>query len=223
MAAITARLDIVVFQVKGAAHEIDSADFLPRGGDLSSCGAETVPAPASITRLAEIRQMQREVAAKSLPVSVTGVVTWCSPGRLSGGFMIDQDGAGVFVVADIDLPDGRKCPGAEAIHSLSVGDKVEVVGVTRAGGYAPSLLAAEIHVVGKASIPEGKELGLGFLLTGNFDAQRVALKGVITGCRPSAYGDDSWVMVLAGASGKARAVVPAIPGMGRRTWRMRGS
>ena len=187
--------------------------FSLAGGICHLAGAEAVPAPASITRLADIRLMPSAVAAKSLPVSVTGVVTWCSPGRLSGGFMIDQDGAGIFVVTDVDLPDGRKRPGPEAIRSLSVGDKVEVVGVTRAGGYAPSLLAAEIHVVGKAVVPEGKELGLGHLLTGTYDAQRVALKGVITGCRPSGYGDDSWVMVLAGASGKARAVVPAMPGM----------
>lgn len=178
---------------------------------LAVAGAASPPEP--ITRLADIRLMQREVAAKSLPVSVTGVVTWCSPGRLSGGFMIDQKGAGIFVVANVDLPDGRKAPGAEAIRSLSVGDKVEVTGVTRAGGYTPSILAAEVRVVGKAVVPKGKELGLGYLLTGNFDAQRVALKGVITGCRPSDYGDDSWVMVLAGASGKARAVVPAMPGM----------
>jgi signal transduction histidine kinase len=187
--------------------------FLLAGGLCHLASAEVVPAPAPITHLADIRQMQREVAGTSLPVSVTGVVTWCSPGRLSGGFMIDQDGAGIFVIGDGELPDGRKGPGAETIRSLAVGDKLEVVGVTRAGRYAPSILAAEIRVVGRAAVPEGKELGLGFLLTGNFDAQRVALKGVITGCRPSDYGDGSWVMVLAGASGKARAVVPAMPGM----------
>lgn len=90
-------------------------------------GAETVPTPAPITRLAGIRQMQREVASKSLPVSVAGVVTWCSPGRLSGGFVIDQDGAGVFVIADIDLSDGRKCPGPEVIRSLAMGDKVRAI------------------------------------------------------------------------------------------------
>lgn len=175
--------------------------------------AGVVPAPVPITRLADIRQLHGEVAAKAIPVSVTGVVTWCSPGRLSGGFMIDQDGAGISVIADIDLPDGRKCPGPEAVRSLTAGDKVEVTGVTRAGGYAPSILAAEIRKVGKAAIPEGMDTGLGSLLTGNYDAKRVSLKGVVTGCRPSDYGDGSWVMVLAVTSGKARAVVPALPGM----------
>jgi len=95
-------------------------------------GAEAAPPPAPITRLADIRQMPREVAAKSHPVSVTGVVTWCSPARLSGE-------------------------------------------------YASSILAAEIHFVGEFSVQAGKELGLGFLLTDNFDAQRVALRGLITG------------------------------------------
>jgi signal transduction histidine kinase len=187
--------------------------FFLAGGLCHLVGAEAAPLPAPITRLADIRQMQREVAAKSLPVSVTGVVTWCSPGRLSRGFMIDQNGAGIFVIGDGELPDGRKGPGVEKIRSLSVGDKVEVVGVTRASGYTPSISAADIRVMGKTTVPAGKELGLGHLLTGTYDAQRVALKGVITGCRPSDYGDGSWVMVLAGASGKARAVVPAMPGM----------
>jgi signal transduction histidine kinase len=126
--------------------------------------------------------------------------------------MIDQDGAGIFVTTDGDLPDGRKSPGPGGIRALSVGDRVEVEGVTRADGYAPSIHAAKIHRTGRAPVPEGTELGLGSLLTGNFDAQRVALKGVITGCRPSDHGDGTWVMVLAGASGKARAVVPAMPG-----------
>ncbi len=183
------------------------------GGLCHVAHGEAAPAPAPISRLADIRLMTSADAAKSHPVSVTGVVTWCSPGRLSGGLMIDQDGAGIFVSADMDLPDGRKSPGPEAVRSLAVGDQVEVLGVTQAGRYAPLLLAAKIRQVGKVAVPKGKELGLGHLLAGTYDAQRVALKGVITGCRPSNYGDGSWVMVLAGASGKARAVVPALPGI----------
>ena len=182
------------------------------GGFLHFVAAETVSETEPITRLADIRSMTSAEAAKSLPVSVTGVVTWSSTGRLPGGFMIDQNGAGIFVVHDRDVKDGRNAAGADANQALSVGDQVEVAGVTQAGGYAPSILAAEIRKVGKAGIPKGSELGLGHLLTGTYDAQRVALKGVITSCRPSDYGDGSWVMVLAGASGKARAVVPAIPG-----------
>jgi signal transduction histidine kinase len=183
------------------------------GGFFHLAAAETVPGAAPITRLADIRLMTSAEAAKALPVRVTGVVTWNSPGRIAGGFMIDQNGAGIFVVEDGDITGGRKVSETDASHSLSVGDQVEVVGVTQAGGYAPSILAAVIREVGKAEIPKGEELGLGHLLTGRYDAQRVALKGVITGCRPSDYGDGTWVMVLAGASGKARAVVPAMPGL----------
>lgn len=192
--------------------------FIPRilllaGALLPLAAAETVPEPVPLTSLAEIRLMTSLEAAKSLPVSVSGVVTWSSPGRIAGGFMIDQNGAGIFVSGKGVSSEGGTAPGLEANLSLSVGDRVEVVGVTQAGGYAPSILATEIHKAGKAEIPKGKELGLGHLLTGKYDAQRVALKGVIISCRPSDYGDGSWVMVLAGASGKARAVVPAIPGI----------
>lgn len=174
---------------------------------------QLVRAAAPITRLADFRMMTNQEASKCLPVKVTGIVTWCSPGRLSGGFMIDQNGAGIFVVGDQDLPDGRKGLGLKQMRAISVGDKVEIEGVTRASGYTPSVWAAEIRILGKVPVPAGKELGLGHLLTGTYDAQRVALKGVVTGCQPSDYGDNTWVMVLAGASGKARAVVPALPGM----------
>ena len=172
-----------------------------------------VAAAAPITRLADLRLMTNQEASKCLPVHVTGVVTWCSPGRRSGGFMIDQNRAGIFVIGDQDLPDGRKAPGAERIRMISEGDEVEIDGVTQRGEYTPSLWAAEIRTVGKVSVPAGEKLGMGSLLTGTFDAQRVALKGVVTSCRPSEYGDNTWVMVLAGTSGKARAVVPVMPGM----------
>lgn len=166
-----------------------------------------------ITRVSEIRTMTQEEAAKNVPVKVRGVVTWCYPRRLTGGLMIDQNGAGVFVVADHDLPDGRKAPGNGVVAGILPGDEVEIEGVTRSSGFAPALWAADIRVVGKASLPSGKELGMGNLLAGNYDSQRVALKGVVTGCRRSDYGDGSWVMVLAGASGKARALIPEIPGL----------
>lgn len=179
------------------------------GGFSLWCGAASVP----ITRLADLRLMTNQEASKCLPVHVTGVVTWCSPGRVSGGFMIDQNGSGIFVVCDRDLPNGRKRPEVSILEQISVGDKVEIDGVTRASGYTPSLWAAEVHRHGKVPLPAGKELGLGHLLTGTYDAQRVALKGVVTGCQLSEFGDNTWVMVLAGASGKARAVVPAMPGM----------
>lgn len=127
--------------------------------------------------------------------------------------MIDQKGAGIFVVGDHDLPDGRKALGKEAVKQLAPGDKVEVEAITRIGGFAPELWAADVRVMGQAPMPSGTEVGMGNLLTGTYDAQRVALKGVVTGCRPSGYGDGTWVMVLAGTSGKARAIVPAMPGM----------
>lgn len=166
-----------------------------------------------LTSLAEIRRLPTSEIAKNLPVKVVGVVTWCAPGRLPGGFMIDQKGSGIFVVGDHDLPDGRKAPGEESIRKLTLGDKVEIEAVTRFGGFAPELWAAGIRVIGQAPVPSGKEVGMGYLLTGTYDAQRVALKGVVTGCRPYGHGNGTWVMVLAGTSGKARAIIPAMPGM----------
>ncbi len=186
--------------------------LLPAIALMISCSLSCVVGDV-IQRLEDVRSLSDSEAAENLPVKVVGVVTWCRFGRISGGFMFEQNGSGCFVVTDHDLPDGRKHPAQEDVRNLVPGDAVEVEGVTRAGGYAPTIWAATVRVVGKQPVPKGKEVGLGHLFTGTYDTQRVALRGVITGCQPSEYGDGTWVMVLAGASGKARAVVPAMPGM----------
>ena len=41
-----------------------------------------------LTNLAEIRRLPASEIAKNLPVKVDGVVTWCAPGRLPGGFAV---------------------------------------------------------------------------------------------------------------------------------------
>jgi len=184
---------------------------------IIALGAISVVAAAAdnviLTNITDVHKLPASEVAQHRPVKVVGVVTWSYPARLPGGFMIDQDGAGIFVTGEQDLPDGRKAPGTEFISKLTPGDEVEIEAVTQPGNFAPLLRAANVRVTGRAPVPPGRDVGLGHLLTGTYDAQRVALKGVITGCRPSDFDPETWVMVLAGASGKARAVIPAIPGM----------
>lgn len=165
-----------------------------------------------IERVDEVRRLSNDEALKYLPVKMVGTITWCGVSRLSGGFIIDQGGSGIFVVTNHDLPDGRKHPPEEEMRKLVPGDVVEVEGVTT-DGYAPALWVATLRVIGKQPVPKAREVGFGDLLTDNYDAQRVALRGVITGCQPSEYNDGTWTMVVAGAIGKARAVVPAMPGL----------
>ena len=123
---------------------------------------------------------------------------------------MQDDSAGIFV--RLDGEPGREAALRETHRSLVAGDLIEVTGITGAGGYAPLVLAREIRKTGHGPVPPALELGLGNLLAGAYDAQRIQVKGVVTECKPV---DDGkfWSMVLAGTSGKARAVTPALPGL----------
>jgi signal transduction histidine kinase len=164
-----------------------------------------------IRHVKQVRSMSSAEAAKSHPVELSGVVTWRSAERIKNGFLIDQAGTGIFVVMPERAHDNARSSGSKEIPSIERGDVVQITGVTQAGRYSPQLLAHRIHKTGQARLPDGEELGLGHLLTGKYDAQRVALKGVVTSCQVTPDGSGTWTMMLAGASGKARAVVPALP------------
>jgi hypothetical protein len=87
-----------------------------------------------IIRIAEVRALSREAAARSLPVTVRGVVTWRS-GR--DEFAI-QDASGgtwvhVFVARQQQLWNGEEAVLAE----ITEGMELEIDGVARAAGQPP--------------------------------------------------------------------------------------
>lgn len=166
----------------------------------------------TITELSEVRKMSNVGASVAQPVRVVGIVTWVNAQRVPSGFIMQDESAGIFVRVT-NNPVAEKMAKVKQIHkNLKAGDKIEIEGVTGTGNYAPVVHAHMIRSLGRGVVPPALDLGLGNLLSGAYDAQRVGVKGVVTECTPTVDGK-TWLMVLSGTSGKARAVVPALPGM----------
>jgi len=188
--------------------------FLPLGAAGMLCAGEESGSAASavLTTTRGVRGLDRAVAAKVLPVRVRGVVTFCYL-KAVVGFIIESEGVGIWVgVSDsgaamkqspgLDNPvspplaDGSSNPKAllAAVRSLEPGQEVEVIGFTVPGGYAPSIAAVSVRVLGNKTLPPAPILDPSRLLTGALDSQRVRVEGVIQNAEYN--GEKSTRMIL---------------------------
>jgi signal transduction histidine kinase len=144
---------------------------------------ESTVAAEALTRIADIRLLPRDKAAKAMPVRVRGVVTWRS-GRES--ITVQDDSAGIWVSfvdartrqiwkADSGFPD-----------QIREGTEVEIVGQTDPGGYAPLILPESLRVVGFKELPEPKPIKRARFFSGADDCQRVEVRAVVQGIYPAA-------------------------------------
>jgi signal transduction histidine kinase/CheY-like chemotaxis protein/HPt (histidine-containing phosphotransfer) domain-containing protein len=144
---------------------IHGLDALGLPADIAA-GLERGSRPSRVlTRVADIRRMRREEAARHHPVRVTGTVTYVDP-AWSMLFLEDR-GTGIFV----------------ALHNRPVlpraGDRVEVTGFTGPGSYAPEILRPSIRVLGGGTLPVPRRVTYEQLQTGAEDSQWVALRGTV--------------------------------------------
>jgi len=106
-------------------------------------------------------------AARGYPVQLYGVVTWANPPGTPFFFLQDSSG-GICVTID---PRTQKVP--------AHGDGITVVGVTTAGGYAPTVAASSLAVRGVLDIPKASRVTLEQALTGIEEGQWVELDGYL--------------------------------------------
>jgi signal transduction histidine kinase/ActR/RegA family two-component response regulator len=106
--------------------------------NLLGCG--TLAKPASpIRTIVEIKKLPEREIAGGRPVELRGLITLFDPGwRL----LAVQDETGGILV---DWP--------PLATNVQIGDQVEVAGATSIDNHVPSIVAASIHVVGKAPLP----------------------------------------------------------------------
>jgi len=101
--------------------------------------------PAPITEAPEILRLDRDVAARGLPVDLTGVVTYVSQVRhqdLAWWDVFVHDGhANVYFNTEIEAQPAR------------LGDRVRVRGVTGQGAFAPIIRSPAIEVLGRGELP----------------------------------------------------------------------
>ena len=131
-----------------------------------------------ITRIAEVRQLPRARADQALPVRVRGVVTM----RWRNDSLVVQDAsAGVFVSFG-EARNRHLWRGEDGILArVRVGTEVEIEGQSSPGGYAPLILAVDLHLLGSQPLPPARSIEPARFFSGADDCQRIEVRGVVQG------------------------------------------
>jgi signal transduction histidine kinase/CheY-like chemotaxis protein/uncharacterized protein YdeI (BOF family) len=122
------------------------------------------------------------------PVRLRGVVTFHSVESPRFLFVQDRTG-GVYVFLDDNVRDSLE------------NKEVEILGYTAPGGFAPSVRAKSIRVLGEGQMPEPAQLDSARFSSGQLDSNWVVTRGVVRSLRPS--GSRSLLM-LAAPEGRVR-------------------
>src|ERR1017187_850705 len=131
-----------------------------------------------LTNAAQILNLTAAQAAQALPVRLHGVVVDESQPRERALILADQS-ASVYLVAatNIFAPYHRK-------------DRLEIIGVTSPGEFAPCVLAKEARKLGGGATRAARPVTYQQLITGALDPQYVEITGVVRQCWPASPDDD---------------------------------
>ncbi len=132
-----------------------------------------------LTRVAQIRQLSREEAARGYPVRLQAVVTYCD--REAGILFIQDSTAGIFVD-----PTGMKVEAAErgvmpALPPPSIypGELVALEGKSALVDYAPEIVQPTVRILGFAAMPAARTVEFEHLASGKEDSQWVDVRGIV--------------------------------------------
>jgi signal transduction histidine kinase len=161
-------------------------------GLLAARGDEIAPAPV-LTQVADIFQVPRDTDKLSFPVEIDGVVIFTA---LEGSSFFIHDGQMGIHVSQRSGP------------KFKIGDRVRVIGDTRRGRYAPSVIPREILLLGEGVFPSSRPASFNQMASGSMDSQWVEIEGVV--CSVSVSSANGYVMLdVTGDGGRLRIVVGA--------------
>ncbi len=146
------------------AVQLAAAAFLVLSNSIFAQGTNEI-----LTNAVDVISLPAEQAAKSLKVSVRGVVTASDP-VLARRFFLQDNTSGVFV-------DNFNGP------ILQPGELVEVTGITYPGAYAPTITAPTVQVLGTAPLPPAIPVSIEQLMSGAEDSQRIEIAGIVRDAR----------------------------------------
>lgn len=159
---------------------------------LGAISARADSAPPTLTTAAAVRLLSPEEAAKARPVRLRGTLLLVT--RQPEALVLRDETEGVYVELDHAIGNARR-----------PGDRLEVVGVTGAGDFAPIVRAQRITWMGEGPLPAPRPTSIAELNAGGFDAAWVELEGIVRSCRPSpldpvalppAGGPESWIITI---------------------------
>ena len=118
-----------------------------------------------LERVADVRSLPAAKAAEAVPVHVQGVVTYNDP---IWRHLYIQDGtSGIYVKNSGEHPE------------ISVGQTIEVMGLSGAGDFAPVIVAPKLKVLGKGVLPKPIEASADAANSGILDSQFVSIEGIV--------------------------------------------
>ena len=130
-----------------------------------------------ITRVADIMESTGRDDPRSL--TVRGVITL----KVGEGLVMQDDTAGIW----IDVTQSRRLGLLEtdivAVLEIREGDFVEVMGRTKRGGYAPTIVPVRIRKLGERPLPAPRAYDPNRFFLGLDDCQRVEASGIVRGIR----------------------------------------
>ncbi|MFM1996272.1 MAG: hypothetical protein RLZZ111_659 [Planctomycetota bacterium] len=144
-------------------------------------------------------------------VLVEGVVTL----KLGEGLVVQDDSAGVW----IDVTQARRLDRLEtelaAVLAIREGELIEVAGLAKRGGYAPTIVPTRIRVRGERPLPPARPYDRNRFFLGLDDCLRVEAAGIVRGFREDA-GNGRLLFLVADVTREfwvdvARAAVPLAP------------
>jgi len=142
-------------------------------GKLSIAGAKvgvptsSDPTLSVLNKITQIRDLSGPQAARGFPVQIRGVVTFSDAAE---NLQFVQDGtAGIYVSTEAKRFD--VFPAA--------GTRVELLGFTGPGDFAPIIVAEELRVLGAGTYPSAAPAPFQLLMTGAEDSQWIELNGVV--------------------------------------------
>ncbi len=149
--------------------------------------------PAQPLRLAaQVAALTADSARTGRPVRLSGLVTWSHP---AAPFFFVQDASGAVRVFRGDAASQLRAPGR----------RVEVIGRTRLGPFAPAVEATEFNKIGETVLPAAPLITLQHALTGAAEARFVELRGYVR----SLHREGDWQdLVVATADGDFTARLP---------------
>jgi signal transduction histidine kinase len=174
--------------------------YAPQTSDLT---VDQVLKYEVLTNAAAVLSLPPNRAMRPNTVLLTGVVTAAEP-DWGGNFFVQDPTGGAFVNNEV-------CP------QPSVGDLVQLRGVSHLGAYAPDIMLAQWNKLGTSPLPEPAIVSVDEFMSGAEDGNRVEVSGVIRSVQQPQTASKRMTMQIVSGGFRFLACCPVLPNVDPNT------